>query len=230
MSRRKWLGGNWKCYGSKQSIKELLSHFNKLTTKSNNLDVVLFPPSIYIQHTLNELTSPVFNVGVQNVSQPKDGPFTGELSTSMLRDFGLNWSIVGHSDRRHKYKESNQDILAKIKVLQNENMNAVVCVGETLEEYDKGITEEVLEEQLNGFIYEVKKWDLVVVAYEPVWAIGTGKVPNHNDIINMHKFVREHIKSSVGDVAEKIRKYRNLMEWMGSSSEERHLSLISLTS
>ncbi|UKK02717.2 triosephosphate isomerase [Theileria orientalis] len=205
MSRRKWLGGNWKCNGSKAFITELLSHFNAVTTKSNNLDVVLFPPSIYVQHTVSELTSPAFNVGVQNVSQPKNGAFTGELSTPMVKEFGVNWSLVGHSERRHIYKESNKDVLEKLKVLQNEHMNAVVCVGETLEEYDKGVTEDVLEEQLNGFIYEVKNWDLVVVAYEPVWAIGTGKVAKHDDIVNMHNFVRKHIQSSIGDVAEKIR-------------------------
>uniref|UniRef100_A0A3B0NJ17 Triosephosphate isomerase n=1 Tax=Theileria annulata TaxID=5874 RepID=A0A3B0NJ17_THEAN len=220
VSRRKWLGGNWKCNGTKQSISDLLLHFNRHQTKNNNLDVVLFPPSLYVDHTRNELKSEVFELGVQNVSQSKSGAYTGELSLTMFADFGLKWSLVGHSERRQLFKEDDSYVCEKVMMLQENGVNAVVCFGETLSEREQGQTENVLKRQLDAFVKHVKDWDKVVLAYEPVWAIGTGKVATVEQVKEAHKFVRDYVRGLVGDVADKVR-----LVYGGSVNEKNCLEL-----
>lgn len=148
---------------------------------------MLFPPSLYVEHTRNVLKTGVFELGVQNVSQSKSGAFTGELSLPMFSDFGLKWSLVGHSERRQLFNEDNFDVRAKVKMLQDNGVNAVVCFGETLSEREQGQTVNVLKRQLNAFVKDVKDWDKVVLAYEPVWAIGTGKVATVEQVNQAHK-------------------------------------------
>ena len=115
-------------------------------------------------------------VACQNISAKKDGAFTGEISAEQVKDFGLRWTLVGHSERRQLYGETDENVAVKVSRAQEAGLHAIVCIGETLEQREAGQTNEVLRTQLNAVKPSVSDWSRIVIAYEPVWAIGTGKV------------------------------------------------------
>ncbi|AFZ81433.1 triosephosphate isomerase, putative [Theileria equi strain WA] len=181
-----WIGGNWKCNGTKESIKKLTETLNGLEFDTSKIEVVVFPPNIYTSHASSLLDSK-YAIGVQNVSQAKDGAFTGELSVNMLQDCGVVSALVGHSERRTLFGDSDKVVADKVKVLQDTPIQAVVCIGESLAEREADKVFEVITRQVDGFIGNVKDWSKIVIAYEPVWAIGTGKVATTEQVVEAHK-------------------------------------------
>merc|ERR1719382_925009 len=142
----------------------------------------------------------------QNVSATGFGAFTGELAAEHLEDCGVGWTLIGHSERRKLYGETDADTAKKIERCQEKGIKVIFCIGESLEEREAGKTDEVNKRQLSAVLSAVKDWDSIVIAYEPVWAIGTGKVATPDQAQDAHAAIRAYLKEAVSaDVAEKMR-------------------------
>lgn len=190
-----FVGGNWKCNGTKESITKLVSDLNAATLESD-VDVVVAPPFVYIEQVKNSLTDRI-EISAQNVWISKGGAFTGEISAEQLLDIGCKWVILGHSERRHIIGEDNQFIGKKAAYALSQNLKIIPCIGELLEEREAGKTFDVCFEQMKAFADSITNWQDVVIAYEPVWAIGTGKVASPQQAQEVHAAVRDWLKTNV---------------------------------
>ncbi|XP_034507556.1 triosephosphate isomerase-like, partial [Ailuropoda melanoleuca] len=171
--RKFFVGGNWKMNGDKKTLGELIHTMN--TGKlSADTEVVCGVPSIYIDFARQKLDCKT-GVAAQNCYKVAKGAFTGEISPAMIKDCGASWVILGHSERRHVFGESDELIGQKVAHALAEGLSVIACIGEKLDEREAGITEKVVFEQTKVIADNVKDWSQVVLAYEPVWAIGTGK-------------------------------------------------------
>lgn len=210
MAARKFLvGGNWKCNLSKSTISTLIADFNAAPPlDTDSVEVVVAPPAPYLDATRNTLRAD-FATSAQNVWINAGGAFTGEMSAAMVKDVGGTWTILGHSERRHHpvLKESDQTIAEKAKfAIEQEALSVIYCIGELLEERESGSTVAVCETQLAALAKADVDWSKVVIAYEPVWAIGTGKVATPEQAEEVHAAVRGWIEKNVGkDVADATR-------------------------
>lgn len=204
--RKKIIGGNWKCNGTLQSVKDLITEvLNKAQFDQSQLEVVVAPVSIHIA-SVKALLNENIKVACQNVSQTGKGAYTGEISCDQLKDFDINWVIIGHSERRTLYGESDAVVAAKTAQAQELGLNTMICIGELLEDREAGTTNQVLATQLNGFKDSVKDWSKVVIAYEPVWAIGTGKTASPEIAQETHAFIRQWFTENVSEeVSQAIR-------------------------
>uniref|UniRef100_A0A8C5PJ52 Triosephosphate isomerase n=1 Tax=Leptobrachium leishanense TaxID=445787 RepID=A0A8C5PJ52_9ANUR len=171
--RKFFVGGNWKLNGDKKSLGELISTLNggKINDQT---EVVCGAPSIYLDFARQKLDAK-YAVSAQNCYKVAKGAFTGEISPAMIKDVGVTWVILGHSERRHVFGESDELIGQKVAHALEEGIGVIACIGEKLDEREAGITEKVVFEQTKAIANNVKDWSKVVLAYEPVWAIGTGK-------------------------------------------------------
>ena len=179
---------NWKLNGNFKFIDQFISKIS--LPKDSSKCVVICPTSIYLDY-MSKIKKG-FHVGAQNVSQHKDGAFTGEISVESLSDISIDFCIVGHSERRQFFFEKNEEINYKSENLIKNNIIPIICVGETLEDKEKGITNYILEEQLKNSIPISSNFENSIIAYEPVWAIGTGLTPTNEEINDTHRFIREH--------------------------------------
>ncbi|XP_044507490.1 triosephosphate isomerase, chloroplastic-like [Mangifera indica] len=199
-----FVGGNWKCNGTKDSISKLVSDLNSAKLEAD-VDVVVAPPFVYIDQVKNSLTDRI-EISSQNSWVGKGGAFTGEISMEQLKDTGCKWVILGHSERRHIIGEDDQFIGKKAAYALSEGVGVIACIGEKLEEREAGKTFDVCFQQLKAFADAVPSWDNVVVAYEPVWAIGTGKVATPVQAQEVHAACRDWLKNNVSaEVASKTR-------------------------
>ncbi|CAN6205215.1 unnamed protein product [Urochloa humidicola] len=199
-----FVGGNWKCNGTKDSISKLVSELNAATLESD-VDVVVAPPFIYIDQVKNSLTNRI-EISAQNVWIGKGGAYTGEISAEQLVDIGCQWVILGHSERRNILGEDDEFIGKKAAYALSQNVKVIACIGELLEEREAGKTFDVCFKQLKAYADSISNWTDVVIAYEPVWAIGTGKVATPEQAQEVHTAVRDWFKTNVSpDVASSIR-------------------------
>ncbi|KAK5842276.1 triosephosphate isomerase, chloroplastic-like [Gossypium arboreum] len=199
-----FVGGNWKCNGTKDSTTKLVSDLNSAKLESD-VDVVVAPPFVYLDQVTSSLTDRI-EVSAQNSWVGKGGAFTGEISVEQLKDIGCKWVILGHSERRHVIGEDDQFIGKKAAYALNEGLGVIACIGELLEEREAGKTFDVCFQQLKAFADVVPGWDNIVIAYEPVWAIGTGKVATPQQAQEVHVAVRDWLKKNVSEeVASKTR-------------------------
>ncbi|CAN6167790.1 unnamed protein product, partial [Urochloa humidicola] len=182
-----FVGGNWKCNGTKDSISKLVSELNAATLESD-VDVVVAPPFIYIDQVKNSLTDRI-EVSAQNVWIGKGGAYTGEISAEQLVDIGCQWVILGHSERRNILGEDDEFIGKKAAYALSQNVKVIACIGELLEEREAGKTFDVCFKQLKAYADSISNWTDVVIAYEPVWAIGTGKVATPEQAQEVHAAV-----------------------------------------
>ena len=167
-----------------------LANYLKYFKNINNKNVVICPSYIYIPYFLNYN----FSVGSQNVCAYEDGGYTGEVSAKQLASIGVDYTIVGHSERRIKLNESDLEINKKINKCLESKLKVVLCIGETLEENKLYKTEIVLKRQIRDSLFDVKDLSNVIIAYEPVWSIGTNKIPNKEDLINIINYIKELVK------------------------------------
>jgi phosphoglycerate kinase len=221
--RRKILGGNWKSNpGSVQAVKELCAAFAGFSFDATKCEAVIFPTALHGPFAQAGLASSGFEVGVQNISKTGTGAFTGEWTAEMAAEVGYGWTLIGHSERRTRYGETDADTGDKVEKALAAGLRVMLCIGETLEEREKGITDEVNRRQLQACIPRIRDWDRVVIAYEPVWAIGTGKVATPDQAQEAHKAIREFVASAVSpDVAAKVR-----IQYGGSASPDNCGELI----
>lgn len=165
--------------------------------------MVVAPPALYIAALKSSLSSEMVQLAVQNLSDKPSGAYTGELSIAMLQDLNIPWAIIGHSERRKYYHESDEEVGRKLAaIMANNAISAVLCIGETLEERQAGLTEEVVTRQLKVALEAVPEGQLdtsrLVIAYEPVWAIGTGQVATKEQAQQVHASLRSFLAGSVG--------------------------------
>lgn len=208
-SRKFLVGGNWKCNLTKAAISDLVSAFNAASPLDPTaVEVVIAPPAIYLDST-RQILRDDFAISAQNVWVSAGGAYTGELDATMISDVGGDWTILGHSERRHHpvLKESDATIAEKAKyALETAGLNVMYCIGELLEERQSGNTVAVCERQLAALAATVSDWSKIVIAYEPVWAIGTGEVATPEQAEEVHFAVRKWLEKNVGKgVAEATR-------------------------
>nr|6NEE_A Chain A, TRIOSEPHOSPHATE ISOMERASE [synthetic construct]6NEE_B Chain B, TRIOSEPHOSPHATE ISOMERASE [synthetic construct] len=206
-SRKFFVGGNWKMNGTLESIKALVETLNSAQLDPNT-EVVVAPPAIYLPFARSKLKKPKeIQVAAQNCYTKPNGAFTGEISAEMLKDLGVPWVILGHSERRTIFGESDELIAEKVKYALDQGLKVIACIGETLEEREAGKTMEVVARQiLKAIADKIKDWSNVVIAYEPVWAIGTGKVATPEQAQEVHAALRKWLKENVSpEVAESTR-------------------------
>lgn len=206
MGRKFIVGGNWKCNGTQESIKKLVETLNGATVPSKDVvETVIAPPSIYVPLVKSLLRSD-FEVSAQNCWVNKGGAFTGEVSAEMLVDLDIPWVILGHSERRTLIKESNDFVADKVAYALGKGLKVIACVGESLEQREKGETVAVVSAQVKAIADKISSWENVVLAYEPIWAIGTGKVATPQQAQDTHADIRKWIAENVSaDVAASIR-------------------------
>lgn len=194
--------------GSKASLIKLVEALNDAQLDPNT-EVVIAPPSLYLL-TLQEIVKNGVQVAAQNAYFKESGAYTGEISPVQLKDAGINWVVLGHSERRSYFAETSEVIAKKTEAALAAGLSVILCVGETLEEREAGKTAAVVEAQLVEVIkvlgQDASKWSKIVIAYEPVWAIGTGKVATCAQAQEAHHDIRAYISKEVSqEVAETIR-------------------------
>ena len=201
--RKKLVAGNWKMHGSLAENAALLSALKPALAGIKAVVCVPFP---YLAQAQSELAGSSIAWGAQNLSEHSKGAYTGEVSASMLRDFGCSYVIVGHSERRSLYGESDQQVAAKFIAAQAGGLVPILCVGESLEEREAGITEQVVARQLDAVISAAGIGALAtaIVAYEPVWAIGTGKTASPEQAQAVHAFIRSKIAGLDAAIADAL--------------------------
>ncbi|MDR0704603.1 MAG: triose-phosphate isomerase [Planctomycetaceae bacterium] len=208
MTRRFLIAGNWKMNLSLAASLELVEGLKKAVAGINNLDIAVCPPSIYVQPVAAALKNSNIGVGAQNVYFEKEGAFTGEISIGMLKDVGCQYVILGHSERRHILGESSELVNLKTHAVLAAGLTPIVCVGELLKEREAGATEQVIQRQFDGSFSGLTADNLrkCVIAYEPVWAIGTGKVATPEQAEEVHAAIRKMIEKNYNkEVAETVR-------------------------
>lgn len=205
MVRKFFVGGNFKLNGSKKLIAEIVERLNT-SSLSPDVEVVICPPAPYLDYASGLVTKSQVSVGAQNAYVKCSGAFTGENSVEQIKECGCKWVILGHSERRTYFHEDDELIAEKTKFALAQNIGVILCIGETLEQRQAGITLDVCERQLNAVLQKVSDWSNVVIAYEPVWAIGTGLAATPDDAQNVHSLIRKFLAQKLSpEVSEKIR-------------------------
>ncbi|KAK4492052.1 hypothetical protein RD792_002843 [Penstemon davidsonii] len=198
MSRKFFVGGNWKCNGTIEEVKKIVTTLNEAEVPSeDDVEVVVSPPFVFLPVVKTLLRSD-FSVAAQNCWARKGGAFTGEVSADMLINLGIPWVILGHSERRLLLNESNEFVGDKVSYALAQGLKVIACVGETLEQRESGSTMAVIAAQTKAIAERVSNWSNIVLAYEPVWAIGTGKVATPSQAQEVHFDLRKWLHDNAG--------------------------------
>ena len=208
--RRPAVIGNWKMNGDKPSNEKLLSAIKTTGDRSQiaaAVDVAVCPSYPYFGQASNWLGDTEVQWGAQDVCEFENGAYTGAVSAMMLADLGCKFSLVGHSERRHLFGETDTEVAHKVARLLAADLSAIICIGETLDEREAGITESVLVRQIDAVSQVIKtsRADRVIIAYEPVWAIGTGKTASPNEAQEAHHSIRNRLRECGIAYAEDVR-------------------------
>ncbi|KAL8804056.1 MAG: hypothetical protein Q9223_005924 [Gallowayella weberi] len=199
MARQFFVGGNFKMNGTAKSIQDIISNLNDAKLDSGT-EVVIAPPALYLLLACENLRKGI-EVAAQNVFDKPNGAFTGEISAEQLKDSGVTWTLTGHSERRVIMAEGDDFIARKTKAALDGGLGVILCVGETLEQREGNKTIEIVTNQLKAVAEQTKDWSRVVVAYEPVWAIGTGKVASNEQAQEVHAEIRKWLSSTISKEA-----------------------------
>ena len=205
--RRPLVAGNWKMNGSKVESAALLDGILAGIDSVTAADMAVCPPAILISLAEQKLAGSAVAWGGQDINVNAAGAFTGEISGPMLKDFGCTYAIVGHSERREYYGETDQVVADKFGAAQSHGLIPILCIGETLEQRESGDTENVCARQLDAVLdaHGIKSVANAVIAYEPVWAIGTGKTASPEQAQEVHAFIRSKLATLDADVAAGVR-------------------------
>lgn len=205
--RQPLVAGNWKMNGSLTSVRELLEGIKAGKSRVGNAEMAVCPPFVFLAEVQQRLQGTGIAWGGQNLSTESSGAYTGEVCADMLRDFGCKYAIVGHSERRSYYGEDDALVARKYAVARAAGLMPILCVGETLEEREGGVTEQVIAKQLDAVINLEGAGALAdgVIAYEPVWAIGTGVTASPEQAQEVHAFIRSRVAARDTAVAEGLR-------------------------
>lgn len=203
---RPLIAGNWKMNGTGTALNEVARLRNHLAgTDGSNVDILIAPPATLIERLSQAVAGSPITVGGQDCHPNEKGAHTGDVSAQMLADAGASHVIVGHSERRSDHAETDDQVKAKAMAALYAGLTPIVCVGETEAERDAGHANQVVSSQLSGSLPDTETPDRIVVAYEPVWAIGTGKTPTLEDIAAMHDHIRSDLVNRYGSSGSSIR-------------------------
>ena len=186
---------NWKLNGSKEFNQKWISNFFKYFNSHDFSSIGIAPPSMYIDHLRGLLGKNDICLGAQNIDEEDSGARTGEISASMIKDLGCEFSIVGHSERRTLFNESNQAISKKLIQANRYSLVPILCIGESIKEYQDNITHEILQQQILEALNESVEITSLIIAYEPVWAIGSGQTPTPEEINSVHEMIKDVVQS-----------------------------------
>jgi len=200
MSRREIFAGNWKMYKNSAEAESLVNELVAGLKVKAGREYVLFPPFPYIRDVSAKCGGSPFRTGSQNIFHEKQGAFTGEVSPLMVKDCGCAFALIGHSERRHIFHETDADVNKKVRAALDAGLEPMVCIGELLDEREKGETAKVLDRQIREGLAGFSAADLskISIAYEPVWAIGTGKVATPEIAEEAHVIIRRSISDIAG--------------------------------
>lgn len=190
--RRKLVAGNWKMHGSREMTESLVSGLSAELTGGAGCEVAVCPPFPFLAHAAAALVGSEIRLGAQNLCEQDEGAFTGEVSGTMLKNLCCHYVIVGHSERRAIYGETDDLVAAKFQAAQRHGLVPILCVGETLEEREAGVTEDRVGAQVQAVLAAagIEAFSSAVIAYEPVWAIGTGRNATPEDAAAVHRTIR----------------------------------------
>lgn len=199
--------GNWKMNGSAARVDTLLAELTASDSQPAGVDIVVCPPFVYIQHVAGLASDSSLAWGGQNCAAQNDGAYTGEVSAAMLRDMGCTYAIIGHSERRALFADNDAAIAQKFARLAEQGIKPVLCVGESLEQREADQTLAVIDKQLDAVLTanSLEKWRDAVLAYEPVWAIGTGKTATPEQAQEVHAFIRQRLAQNDAELAQQTR-------------------------
>ncbi|CAH9016418.1 triose-phosphate isomerase [Candidatus Nitrosacidococcus sp. I8] len=207
--RKPLVAGNWKMNGLQDTNHHLLELLKKegIEEIGEVVEIVVCPPFIYLADIKHLLEGSNIKWGAQNVSHHSAGAYTGEVSPYMLADLECHFAIVGHSERRTLYGETNGIVAKKFVAVQQANLTPILCVGESLREREEGITERVVKEQLDDvFLHtDIHAFNKAVIAYEPIWAIGTGHTATPDQAQEVHSFIRNYLSEQSPEIAQELR-------------------------
>ena len=206
--RKPLVAGNWKMNGSRDNAQALVAGIKEGFASAVATEVAICPPFVYLSEVKSSLEGSEIALGAQNVSHRSNGAFTGEISTSMLSDIGCEYVILGHSERRALYSETDALVAEKVVAANAAGLKPILCVGELLEERESGQTEAVVARQLDvllGSVEGLASLQNAVIAYEPVWAIGTGMTATPQQAQDVHAFIRQRITDRDSALASKMR-------------------------
>lgn len=200
--RRKYICGNWKMNKTSSEARDFAEKINEFEFK--NVDVLLAPSFVSLEG-FRKILNKKIEVSAQNLSQFDHGAYTGEVSTSMLKDIGVENVIIGHSERREKFFESNEIVNAKVKKALADDFHVILCLGEALEVKEENKEVDFVKDELLKSLDGIKNIENITIAYEPIWAIGTGKTCSAEDAEKMCREIRQIINKNYGEISEKIR-------------------------
>ena len=206
MSRKKIVAGNWKMNMTIDESNDLINELKEVS--ENNVEIKIAPSFTNLYYVISLLKDSGIEVIAQNVHSEKRGAYTGEISTEMLKSIGVNTVIIGHSERRKYFNETDTILSKKVKAAVENSLNIIFCIGEELSERESGNHFDIIKNQLTNTLIDLNNIEIknIVIAYEPVWAIGTGMTANNNQIQEMHEFIRELINKKFGnEIADNIR-------------------------
>lgn len=200
MGRREIFAGNWKMHKTYEDAVQTVESLMNSADEIGYRQVVVFPPATYVRVLSSICKDSFIDIGIQNIHFEEKGAFTGEVSAEMAHDCGARFVLVGHSERRHTFGETDDETNLKVKAALSQELEVMLCVGELLEEREAGETEAVISRQLDKGLEGVSVDELhkIVIAYEPVWAIGTGKVATPEIAEDVHRFIRKKIENHYG--------------------------------
>ena len=224
MSRKVIIAGNWKMNKTASEGVALVKALKGLVADVDNVEIVVCPPFTSIEAVAKELKGSNIKVGAQNVHWKENGAYTGEISCAMLKEIGIDYVIIGHSERRQYFGETDETVNLRVKAALAAGFKVMVCVGETLEEREGAKTNDVLSTQLGGGLAGLTAADMenVVIAYEPVWAIGTGKTATPDMAEETHAFIRHTVAKLFNEeVAANVR-----IQYGGSMKPENAAELV----
>ncbi len=204
--RKALIAGNWKMNGSAEQAEQLVSALLEGFEASDRVAMAICPPAVYLDQVSRQLDGSSVSLGAQNCSEHVSGAYTGELSAAMLLDFGCEYAILGHSERRALYGETDDQVADKFAAVKAAGLKPILCVGETLEEREAGRTLAVVSSQVAAVLdrFGESAFEQAVIAYEPVWAIGTGKTATPEQAQEVHAAIRAQVAEISGSVAEKV--------------------------
>ena len=222
--RKPFIAGNWKMNISPLETEKLINDLLPLI-KDKNCNVSLCVPFVDIQNAIKATLNTDLNIGAQNCHFEEKGAFTGEVSANMLKDLGVNYVIIGHSERRTYFAETDEIVNKKIKSALNAGLNVILCVGESLEQREQNITFEVIAKEIKIALKDIPSSELykITIAYEPIWAIGTGKTATADEAEEVCKFIRNLISTIYdSDTANKL-----VIQYGGSMNAKNAKELLS---
>lgn len=205
--RKKIVAGNWKMNASRYDAHVLLESIKQGAKTLSAVDIIIFPSFVHLQQCEETLADSLISWGGQNLYLGRAGAFTGETSGTMLVDYGCQYVLIGHSERRQLFYEDVNLIAAKYKAAQHAGLQPVLCVGETIEQREAGKTESIIEQQLASVIEaaSIDAFRQAVIAYEPVWAIGTGLTATPEQAQAIHAFIRQVLAAYHPNIAQSVR-------------------------